>query len=39
MNSSKSDLKKSIEKEVQLNDQSEKQLKSALDEFVKTFSQ
>ena len=39
MNSSKSDLKKSIEKEIQLNDHSEKQLKSALDEFLKTFSQ
>ena len=38
INSSKSDLRKSIEKEVQISDQCEKQLISALDEFVKTFS-
>tara|TARA_Y100001970_G_C14228833_1_gene857357 strand:+ start:1269 stop:2777 length:1509 start_codon:yes stop_codon:yes gene_type:complete len=39
INSNKKDLQESIKKAVQLDDQSEKQLKSALDEFVKTFSE
>ena len=34
----KADLRKSIEKAVKIDDQSENKLKSALDEFVKTFS-
>ena len=34
----KADLRKSIEKAVKIDDQSEIQLKSALDEFVKNFS-